>query len=90
MATRPKWTDADIEGALDAARDKIISRLEEKGNGSFVSSHEIYGVVAEEFHELLHAIEERAGAFPIGDELLDIAVAALLGFASIEGGHCDW
>ncbi len=90
MAARPQWTDAEIEDVLVAAEHMIEKRLEEKGRGSFVSVHEIYGVITEEMHELLHAIESKAGTIPIADELLDIAVAALLGLAAVEGGHCDW
>ena len=53
------------------------------GTGSFVSTHEVVGVLDEEFRELkdeVHANDTDA----VRRELLDIAVAAVFGVACID------
>ena len=53
------------------------------GMGALVSPHEIFGCLAEEFTEAqdeMHANNDKKFA----DELLDIAVAAILGVASLD------
>jgi hypothetical protein len=67
----------------------LTKRLNQKGFGAFASSHEILGVVTEEYHELCHAIESNE-SIAIQDELLDLAVAAIFGLASIDAGGMRW
>jgi NTP pyrophosphatase (non-canonical NTP hydrolase) len=60
----------------------IDKRLATKGSGAFVGPHEILGIVAEEYDELLEAVRsDNQGE--IYYELLDIAVAAVIGMCSM-------
>ena len=86
---RPQLTDEDLKKAVAILVGKIHERLDEKGKGIFMTSHEVYGIISEEHHELLHAIETGTGE-EIYDEMLDIAVAALVGMASAESGGMEW
>jgi hypothetical protein len=80
-------------GAIDLAVadivEKLSERLHEKGYGSFSSIHEIRGVIDEEYNELREAMHKKDHA-AIADELLDIVVGALFGYACIKGGSLDW
>jgi len=74
----------------DKQSDEVISKLFEmidyqtksKGKGEFVSTHEILGVVTEEWKELTDATQSN-NFHNVREELMDIAVAAVWGIASI-------
>jgi len=68
---------------------KIVQRLNQKGWGIFVSSHEINGILREEMREFEDAVLDN-DAEQIDRELLDIAVAAIFGMVSLETGEMDW
>jgi hypothetical protein len=87
---RKKLTLKSLTDTLNEINKKAEERLGEKGPGVFVSSHEMLGVIAEEHHELIHAVEGKKGPEPIYDELLDIAVACVVAMASIKTGGQDW
>lgn len=80
---------------LDAYK-RVISdmrkQLVTKGSHAFASSHETYGIIAEEMLELLQAIHAKGTISQkreaIYGELSDIAVAAIHGMASID--QKDW
>ena len=82
----PICVDGVNQGILRLQKE-IARRLSKKGPGAFIGPHETYGIIAEEVHELLHAIQENdsgeSGLAAIEDELLDIAVAAILAVASM-------
>ena len=60
---------------------KVDERILEKGSGAYAGPHETYGIIAEEFDELRDAMRANsAGDFR--DELIDIAVACIVGLAS--------
>ena len=63
--------------------EMLLSRMEKKGDGHFVSSHETLGVICEEYEELKEAVRAN---YPkaVCEELLDLAVAALFGICSAE------
>ncbi len=82
-------TDLDIKEATLRIDQKARERLAEKGRCAFVSSHEILGVITEEYHELIDAIE-KTDEKKIYDEILDIAVAAHIALASLATGGHDW
>jgi hypothetical protein len=63
-------------------------QLSKKGSQKLVSTHEILGIVAEEYHELIGAVTNNSTP-DVKEELIDIAVACLLGVASIKEG-VDW
>ena len=86
---RPKFTPSGLENALQQVETKMHQRLVEKGDGAFVSRHEVLGVCAEEWVELNIAVQFDALP-PVKAELLDLAVACVLGLACIEDGNLEW
>ena len=72
---------------------KFQEALEEekmkKGLGGFASSHEISGVIDEEHDEMKQAVHEN-NVHKLGEELMDIMIAAFWGLCSIEEGTLDW
>jgi NTP pyrophosphatase (non-canonical NTP hydrolase) len=72
-------------GAVTACQfeigDAITRRLREKGDGAYASEHETYGIIAEEFDELRDAMRANDPA-NFREELVDIAVACIIGMAS--------
>jgi len=75
---RPEFSDLSIENAINSVKTWIKMRLQQKGRGVFVSSHEILGILTEEFQELKEAV--RSNVYDkIQVELLDIAVGCILG-----------
>ncbi len=59
----------------------VIRRIDEKGDGAYSGTHEAYGILAEEFKELLDAMHAN-DAESFRDELVDIAVACIIALAS--------
>lgn len=77
-----------IGQAILELEEALAYRLKEKGDGAFVSIHEILGVVTEEYQELLdavHAINSHHTSLrDVHWELLDIAVACIFAIACIK------
>lgn len=74
------------EDSVERANALILSgldkRLRQHGYGSFASIHEILGIMDEEHYELLMAVHQN-DTDQVLAELVDIAVGALFGIASI-------
>lgn len=68
--------------AVEVVKKRIRMRLEQKGAGLFVDPHQIYGIVAEEMKEFMDALHGN-DTKGMKDELLDIAAAAIWGYASL-------
>lgn len=83
-------TSGEIAIALKRLRGEVNRRLGQKGRGAFASSHEILGVLDEEYAEYLEAVHDNLDPNKRMDELYDIAVACIIGAASIGAGHTDW
>lgn len=83
MYRRPVSEDT-FHKVIDECKVRWRQRLDpaDKGPGVFASNHEALGVVAEEYAELLTAIQSNDAGRVYG-ELLDIAVACLHGMATI-------
>lgn len=79
---RPEATDKVLLAAIEALTVNVGRRIEEKGRGAFVSSHEALGVVTEEFHELVEAVRQN-DPIETAEELMDIAVACIMAVASM-------
>lgn len=79
-------SDADIDEVCRIVRQWMASRLEKHGRGAFVSPHEILGVVAEEYDELLEAVRKDSVSLVMA-ELTDVAVACLFGLASLRHAY---
>lgn len=86
---RPQITELDIFRALNRVTTKLDERLTEKGRGAFLSRHEIYGIIAEERHEFIEAVQQ-GELRHVEAELVDIAVAAIFGIACINSGKVEW
>lgn len=69
--------------------EKMRARLETKGYGSFVSSHEVLGMIAEEYEELLDAVHDNDWD-QLDKELLDLAVGATFSLACLRNGGLEW
>ncbi len=77
------------ESALKAVRDALEMRLEEKGYHTYSSSHEISGIMTEEYDEMKEAIHRNDNG-QLRKELIDIAVASIWGIVSIDVDGLDW
>ena len=68
--------------------DSLKNRLNQKGINTFVSSHEILGIISEEFREVEDAVRQNDQT-QLKKELIDVAVGCIWGLVSIEKG-LDW
>lgn len=87
--TRPKITAREIDSAIKEMQAWMFKRLNEKGNGSFSSIHEIRGMIDEEFNELREAMHNK-DQDAIAHELKDVIVGALFALACLRSGKLDW
>lgn len=89
MIQRKQISRTEIDTVFEAARQHCNRCLVKHGTGSFVGKHEILGNLVEEMHELtlaVHSNEVRGRAGSVREELLDVAITALFGIASIDFG----
>lgn len=86
---RPQVPENCINEAFSEILMKLVSRLDEKGYGTFASSHEIDGVVDEEVREWKDAVRSN-DANAQYKELLDIAVACVFGLACYKFDKMSW
>lgn len=73
---------SEIEKGVEDLIKRFNKKLEKKGTNSLVSPHEIIGVVTEEWYEALMAVHQNDNE-ELKVELLDIAVACLWGYISL-------
>lgn len=83
---RQQVTPEALEAGFEALRDKVNYRLKQKGDGSYASTHEIYGILAEEVKEVLDELQANDNSL-FAKELLDVAVAALWGYICVSYGY---
>lgn len=86
---RHQLTDEEIARVVDDILWKLNKRLKEKGMGIYVSSHETFGIIAEEHNEYLDSVGEN-NPEKQRQELMDIAVACIVGIASLQSKKMDW
>lgn len=79
---RNEITNKEIINSLKLIEEKIEMRLLQKHRGSYIGKHETYGILAEEFKELLDALQANDN-IEFYAELIDIAVDSILGMASM-------
>ena len=79
---RPQVNDASLLQAIENLTVGMGQRIEEKGRGAFTSNHEMLGIIAEEYHELIEAVRQN-DPVDVANELSDIAVACLFSLASM-------
>jgi len=78
-----------LEKELKTLKEKLYYMLDQKGYGISVSTHEIVGILEEEMREVWDALRENNNE-ELYKELLDVAVACLLGMASLKSEKMDW
>ncbi len=82
FVARPQLSLADCYDVIDGLRGAIQKRLQRHGYGVAAGPHEILGILDEEMDELRD--EVRANNHEkFYDELVDIAIAAIFGMASM-------
>lgn len=88
VPTRPLVSKSNIESVMAWLRGQLERRLEKHGHGAYASSHEIAGVMLEEWNEYQRELQmnNRWGQC---DELFDMAVTAVFGIASVETVYPD-
>jgi hypothetical protein len=74
--------------AVERVARGVERQLQEKGRGVFASPHEAMGIITEEYHEAIGALQANLYV-QFQDELIDIAVACIVGLASA-GENWDW
>lgn len=82
MDKRVPVSEEDLREAMRALEGALANRVNEKGNGSFISLLEMDGSLDQElreFKDAVHAKEEENAL----QEALDLAVGCVFGFASV-------
>jgi len=87
---RQRIPDFHWKAAVRECEDKLMYRVGQKGPGTLVSSHEILGIITEEYQEYIEEVTMNSPEEAKVQELLDIAVAALFGVASFRAGGVQW
>jgi hypothetical protein len=87
--SRPAITGAELDDIIREVQRMLYKRIEQHGDGAFSSSHEILGILNEEMHEYLLEVcaNDREGQVR---ELIDVAVGAIFGAASVKSGKAEW
>ena len=78
----------DVERLVREFRQQLERRIHRKGDRCLISRHEILGVVAEEYAELIDAVHN-GNLVSIRGECWDVAIAAAVGVASVDG-DLEW
>jgi NTP pyrophosphatase (non-canonical NTP hydrolase) len=86
---RKVTTPEQRQAALALVKRALEARLAQKGELTFASSHEVYGILAEEMNELLYAVRENNQHYQ-REELIDLAIAAIFGIVSLDAGGLEW
>ncbi len=87
---RPQITREQVRQAVTETSLKLFDRLDnDKGWGSWLSRHEILGMLEEERDEVLKATH--GGSLEdVAAELKDVAVGCIFAMACIYSGNLDW
>lgn len=86
--SRPEITDPQLSLAIAVFEQELRRHFAMKGPGSLVSTHEVAGVVTEEYHEMLAALRENDPDH-FRSELLDVAVGCVFGVACLDAGYLE-
>jgi hypothetical protein len=87
--SRPAITGAELDDIISDVHKMLYKRIEQHGDGAFSSSHEILGILNEEMLEYSLEVcgNDREGQIR---ELIDVAVGAIFGAASLKSGKAEW
>ena len=86
---RPSVNYDSIIISIADMKANMKAKILEKGDGAWLSTHEILGVIEEERHELVEAIISN-DLVHTKEELLDIATACIFGAACIHERKVHW
>ena len=86
---RKQLTKKQITDAMEIISEKLQYRLIQKGFGTFASRHEVLGVVTEEYKEFIDAVHSK-NYNEMCEEIIDLAVACIFGFACINEQTIEW
>lgn len=79
---RPLVHERETDDILDVLREILKRRVAKHGPGAYAGPHEALGILLEEFKELTDAVQANDATAAWG-EMLDIAVGAVFGMASL-------
>jgi hypothetical protein len=82
--------DLNFAIAVNDVEVKLLFRRRQKGDGIYISGHETLGILVDELQEYRDEVHAKSDAKRKRQELIDIAVGALWGIASIDSGKQDW
>lgn len=86
---RPEIKRETLDRVYDAMVQNLLKGINKHGAGTWKSSHEILGLMTEEYHELIQAVHTGDRENLI-EELKDIGTVVLFGLASLYSEHLDW
>ena len=86
---RKQLSEDSFKEVLTIIKLALFNRLKEKGYGAASSSHEILGIVTEEYLELVEAVRKNDRR-NMEQELIDIVVGCILGLNSYYEDTLDW
>lgn len=89
MMNRITVSQEALETSIKEISRKTDFRMKQKGRHAWQSTHEILGVITEEYWELQEAIKNN-DVEAIKKELIDIGVACHFGIACINEKTLDW
>lgn len=80
---RRRLAVTDMNPALARVSKAVLHRLEKHGPGAFAGRHEVLGIITQEYTELVEAVRDDTYPNRFISELEDIAVACIIGMASL-------
>jgi hypothetical protein len=87
---REQIKDHNISHAAEQVYQHTVKKLEEKGQGTWLSRHEILGIITEECDVELKEAVHSGSLKRIKEELLDLGCACQFAIACIDQGTLDW
>jgi hypothetical protein len=85
MVERQPITEKTVNLALDELRSMVQARIQQKGDGCFISLHELRGALEEKWDELREAFHKR-NLEEVELELMGLLVGTFFGYACIRQG----
>lgn len=82
---RPQILPESVNDAVAMLNINISLRAQQHGDGAYVNVHEALGIIAEEYKELIDAVQSNK-LMDVRSELIDIAVAIIWAVAGINQG----
>ncbi len=80
---RDTLSKQQVDATFNKFKAFFYEKVEKKGYKAFVGTHEVYGFLAEEVEEALHAMWHNEKE-EFNQELFDIAMVCLFGYMSLK------